>query len=130
MIITSPLGHGATAVSAVSAPRPDAVGNPPGGRNDQPSPPAAHIMANNYLLTVIQSPALGDKRNPPVVGIQHDHNRNKKGHSKRKNDIDKSTNRLVANFLARKPALAQRMHVNSSCINSPAGTESMCSGGL
>ena len=90
----------------MSAPRPDAAGNPPGGSNDQTSPPAAHSNADNDLLTVIQSPALGYKRNPPVVGIQHDHNRNKKGHFKRKNDIDKSTNRLVANFLARKPALA------------------------
>ena len=72
-----------------------------------------------------------DPRKPTVIGAMQDYKCNHRGRRNpmKKHDIDKSTNRLVNNFLARKPLLAQRMHAQSSCTNSPAGTEFISSGG-
>ena len=70
-------------------------------------------------------------RTLPAMGAKHDHRGTSKGQNrKRKQDIDRSTtDRLINNFLARKPLLAQRVCMKSSSSNSPAGTEFMSSGG-
>ena len=113
------------------SPLPDTAGCPPGGSSPlaQLSPTATHSSADNFLSSDFRNLTQGVMRSPLAAGNKNVRNRSNKAYSKRKHDLDMSTNRLVNNFLARKPLLAERVHAHSSCINSPPGTEFISSGG-
>ena len=101
---------------------------------NQPSalPTRSSSINPDFSQSIIKSPTQLDLRKPPVVGATHEHTKGilrGKRNPGSKIDMDKSTSRLVHNFLARKPLLAQRMNAQLSCNNSPAGTESIGSGG-